>query len=184
MEDLHSTDTKRCLLAGEITRRKFLRRAGGATATVLIASIPGVAHAMELPIWIADYPRLRVAQLSELKRHTPIYFEYPDRESGCFLVQMEGAAGGGIGKTEDVVAFHATCPHMGGPLWGTYRPEDGATGPCPSHLTSFDLRRHGMVIAGHATESLPQVVLELDDGWIYATGMMGLIFGRTANMEG
>jgi arsenite oxidase small subunit len=173
-----------CALRHGMTRRKFLFRAGSATATVMLTGIPGVSRAMEVPVWVASYPSLRIARLSDLSRHTPISFEYPDENSGCFLVQMEGAAGGGVGPEADIVAFHATCPHMGGPLWGTYRPEHAAAGPCPLHLTSFDLRRHGMVIAGHATESLPQVVLDIQDGWVYATAMMGLIFGRTANVQG
>ena len=133
---------------------------------------------------MAEYPRERIVRLSDLKRHEPIQFEYPDENSGCFLVQMEGASGGGIGPELDVVAFHATCPHMGGPLWGEYKAEYAAVGPCPLHLSSFDLRRHGMIVVGHSTESLPQVILELEDGWIYATGMMGLIYGRATNVQG
>jgi arsenite oxidase small subunit len=149
----------------------------------MIAGIPGVSSAFESPAWVAEYPRLRIARLASIVRHTPVHFEYPDRNSGCFLVQMDGPAGGGIGEKQDIVAFHATCPHMGGPLWGTYRKEYGAAGPCPAHLSSFDLHRHGMVIAGHATESLPQVVITLEAGWIYATGFMGLIYGRTTNLQ-
>ena len=167
----------------EITRRKFLRRAGGATVTVMLIATPGVSQATAMPAWITSYPRLRVSKLADIVRHAPIHFEYPDEDSDCFLVQMEGESGGGVGPEKDIVAFHAMCPHMGGPVGNAYREEYAAVGPCPLHLTSFDLRRHGMVIAGHSTESLPQVVLELEDGWIYATGMMGLIYGRTANVQ-
>ena len=184
MENQEERASKTCARHSEITRRKFLHRAGGATVTVMLAGIPGVSRAMKIPAWVASYPRLRVAKRADLVRHAPIHFEYPDENSGCFLVQMEGQAGGGVGPEKDIVAFHATCPHLGGPLRGTYREEYAAAGPCPSHLTSFDLRRHGMVIAGHATESLPQVVLEVEDEWIVATGMMGLIFGRTTNVQG
>ena len=56
-------------------------------------------------------------------------------------------------------------------------------GPCPLHLTTFDLRRHGMVVAGHATQSLPQLVLEVDGNDIYATGILGLIYGKCNNAE-
>jgi arsenite oxidase small subunit len=39
------------------------------------------------------------------------------------------------------------------------------------------------VISGHATESLPQVLLEVEEnGDIYATGMRGLVYGRTNNL--
>jgi arsenite oxidase small subunit len=72
---------------------------------------------------------------------------------------------------------------MGGPLAGTFKPDDQALGPCPLHQTTFDLTRHGMVISGHGTESLPQILLELDGDAIYAVGMIGLIYGRYDNLE-
>jgi arsenite oxidase small subunit len=50
------------------------------------------------------------------------------------------------------------------------------------HLSTFDLTRHGLVVAGHGTQSLPQVVLEADDDVLYATGMMGLIYGFSSNL--
>jgi arsenite oxidase small subunit len=34
-----------------------------------------------------------------------------------------------------------------------------------------------MVVSGHATQGLPQVVLELDGDDIVAVGILGLIFG-------
>ena len=47
--------------------------------------------------------------------------------------------------------------------------------------TTFDLTRHGMVVAGHATDNLPQVVLELEGDDIYAQGVLGLIYGYSSN---
>jgi len=182
MKDL---DAQTCPLVGAgMSRRSFIRTSGVATATIMLTGIPGMASATAVPAWFTPYERIRVARLSELTRHEMLYFEYPDENSLCFLVQMEGEAGGGIGAAKDIIAFHTRCPHMGGPLHGAYKAEHAAVGPCPSHLSTFDLRRHGMIIAGHSTESLPQVVLEVDGDWIYAIGMMGLIFGRTQNVSG
>ncbi|MEZ6152138.1 MAG: hypothetical protein R3C09_18710 [Pirellulaceae bacterium] len=45
------------------------------------------------------------------------------------------------------------------------------------YLTTFDLTRHGIVVAGHATERLPQIILEIDGDQIYATGIVGLLYG-------
>ncbi|MCI0771654.1 MAG: hypothetical protein J4N94_07205 [Chloroflexi bacterium] len=45
----------------------------------------------------------------------------------------------------------------------------------------IDLTRHGMVIAGHATQGLPQVLLELRGDEIWAVGMMALIYGFSDN---
>lgn len=59
------------------------------------------------------------------------------------------------------------------------------TGPWdPAPHTSrpmIDLTRHGMVIAGHATQGLPQVLLELRGDEIWAVGMMALIYGFSDN---
>ncbi|MBI1906526.1 MAG: arsenate reductase (azurin) small subunit, partial [Rhodocyclales bacterium] len=57
-------------------------------------------------------------------------------------------------------------------------------GPCPMHLTTFDLTKHGMVVAGHGTESLPQILLEVEGDDIYAVGVMGLIYGYADNQSG
>jgi arsenite oxidase small subunit len=70
---------------------------------------------------------------------------------------------------------------MGISLQNTYKPEHQAMGPCPAHLTTYDLTRHGMVIAGHATQGLPQVLLELRGDEIWATGVMALIYGFSDN---
>jgi arsenite oxidase small subunit len=84
------------------------------------------------------------------------------------------------GQKKDIVAFNQQCTHMGGPLDGTYKPQHQVLGPCPLHLTTFDLTRHGMVASGHATESLPQIVLEIKGDDIYAVGVMGLVYGYSA----
>jgi len=167
-----------------MSRRRFIRTSGGATITLMLTGLPGIAGAVEAPAWILEYPEKRIIRLADLTPHAPVNFDYPDDDSPCFVVRMDGRAGGGVGPDDSIVAFHAVCPHMGGPMQNTYRREHAAAGPCPYHLSLFDLRQHGMVIAGHSTESLPQVVLDVNDGWIVATGMMGLIYGRTSNLKG
>ena len=92
-------------------------------------------------------------------------------------------AGGGIGPDKDVVAFNYTCTHQGGPMQGTYSPPDKSLGPCPLHLSTYDLTRHGILIAGQAYQSLPQVLLELEGDNIFAVGIFGLIFGRFDNLQ-
>lgn len=99
------------------------------------------------------------------------------------LVKLGAPASGGVGPKGDIVAFSTLCTHMGGPLAGTYKAEHKVLGPCPLHLTIFDMTRHGMVVAGHATESLPQVVLEVKGDNIYATGVLGLIYGKRNNLD-
>ncbi len=160
------------------SRRNFLL--AGAT-TFVMASMPGMASAANL--LVKEYPRHKIGQISQLQTNKPMDFQFPlDNPISTFvLVKLGERAGAGVGKDKDIVAFSNLCTHMGGPLNGSYKSEHKAMGPCPLHLTTFDLTRHGMVIAGHATESLPQARLEVDGDDIYVTGIMGLIYGTQSN---
>lgn len=172
--------TRKCLM----NRRQFLL-SSGLTTTVVMVGIPGMSDA-ETPAVVSTYPRKLIGKLSALKQDEPLNFEYPDegQYAESILVKLGTKAGGGIGPDSDVVAFNYTCTHQGGPLQGTYKAADKALGPCPLHLTTFDLTRHGIFIAGQAYQSLPQVLLELDGDDIYAVGMFGLIYGRYDNLQG
>ena len=123
-------------------------------------------------------PRKLVATLGDLKVDKPLTISFPDAQSKVMLVKLGVPAGGGVGPDGDIVAFSLACSHMGMTLLGSYNAKHKGLGPCPSHLTRFDLTRYGIVISGHATESLPQILLEVENGDIYATGIRGLIFGR------
>ena len=168
-----------------ISRRQFFATGGKALATsVILLSIPGLPEPVRAQI--VRYPRKRIAGLAQVKQDIPIYFKYPFDDpvhAASMLVKLGKPAGSGVGPDRDIVAFNTLCTHMGGPLQGTYKPEHKALGPCPFHLTTFDLTRHGMVIAGHATESLPQITLEVEGGNIFATGVMGLIYGLADNIR-
>lgn len=172
--------TRQCLM----NRRQFLLT-GGLATTVVMVGIPGLAEA-QTPAVVATYPRKFITKLSSLKVDEPFDFEYPDegQYAESILVKLGTEAGGGLGPDKDVVAFNYTCTHQGGSLQGTYQAADKALGPCPLHLTTFDLSRHGIFISGQAYQSLPQVLLELEGDDIYAVGMFGLIYGRFDNLQG
>jgi len=159
-----------------LSRRDFLLQG---SRLVMLAAVAGLPS----PLWAAraSHPRLALARLDELKLHEARWFDYPRAGFASVLVKLGVPAGGGIGPENDIVAFSARCTHLGGKLQGSLQAAEQVLGPCPRHLTSFDLTRHGVVITGHATQSLPQIVLELDDGVLYAAGVQGLVFGETAN---
>ncbi len=180
-----------------LSRRHFLLM-GGATAVSVVGlgslgsiassgcgredetSAPPIPPVDEPRALLATYPRKRVASLDELVEGVPLDFLYPSADpllSASFVVKLGDKGGLGVGPDGDIVAFNAICPHMGGVLSGLYKHPHRALGPCHYHLTTFDLRKHGMVVAGHATESLPQVVLEVEDGELWATGLLGLVYG-------
>jgi arsenite oxidase small subunit len=135
----------------------------------------------QTPAVVSAYPRKLIAKLSDLKVDEPFDFEYPD-EGGyaeSILVKLGKQAGGGLCFDKDEVAFNHTCTHQ-----GAYQAADKALGPCPVHLTTFDLTRQGIFIAGQAYQSPPQALLELEGDDIYAGGMFGLLYGRFDNLSG
>lgn len=162
-----------------MSRRQFLL-AGGALITLAAVGLPGQAFAQPANALLANYPKVKVGSVSALQKGIPVDFAYPYPEVQNILVKLGTVAGGGVGADQDIVAFNQQCTHMGGPLQGSYKDRYQALGPCPLHLTTFDLTRHGMVISGHGTESLPQIVLEIDGDDIYAVGVLGLVYGYSA----
>ena len=178
---LHSADEANLGHNGQrlcMSRRQFLLTGGATITLVSLGSLPGMADAAQA--LKADYPRRKIGSLSTLKTGVPVAFNYPYPDVRNILVKLGVPGGGGMGADKDIVAFNQQCTHMGGPLDGTYKEKHQVLGPCPLHLTTFDLTRHGMVASGHATESLPQIVLEVQGDNIYAVGVMGLVYGYSA----
>lgn len=173
----HAEGERACM-----SRRGFLLSGGATVAVVSLVSLPLDAQAQGARVLRASYPRQKVASLSALKTGEPVAFNYPYPDVRNIVVKLGAEAGGGLGPARDVVAFNQQCPHMGGPMDGTYKPQHQVLGPCPLHLTTFDLTRHGMVVSGHSTESLPQIVLELQGDDLYAVGVQGLVYGYSANI--
>lgn len=167
-----------------VSRRQFLLGAG---AAVTLLTLPGWLRRVGMPVQVqaqvAEYPRQRIGQLSQLQPGEPVPFNYPwdHLYSANFLIKLVQPAGGGVGPDKDVVAFNSFCTHQGGPLTGKFNAKVGLAGPCPLHWTTFDLTRYGMVVSGHATLGLPQIILETEGDDIYATGVLGLIFGYYNN---
>lgn len=167
-----------------VNRRQFLFGSG---AAVTMLSMPrwmlGRGMPAQVQAQVAEFDRRSIAKLSQLKTGDVLPFTYPweHPQSANFLIKLGSQAGGGIGPDQDIVAFNSYCTHQGGPLVGKFSPERGVAGPCPLHWTSFDLTRHGMVITGHASLGLPQILLSLEGDDIVATGVMGLIFGYYDN---
>lgn len=163
---MHAHDEPACQ-----SRRNFLLHGGRLVMLVAASGVTGAVWAQR-----AGHAPLSVARLSALNVGEPHFFEYPQAGDLNMLVKLGVAAGGGIGPQADVVAFSTRCTHLGGNLQDTLQAGIQVLGPCPRHLTTFDLTRYGVVITGHATASLPQVVLELDGDQIRAIGMQGLVY--------
>lgn len=167
-----------------LTRRQFLLGTGGATATIILTGFLGSSEGRPVALQTTRYPRKKIARLSDLKQDAPISFRYPHDHYNCtnLLIKLGVAAEGGVGPDRDVVAFNTLCTHMGGPLMAAYQKEHKVLGPCPFHLSMFDLTKHGIITSGSATQSLPQIMLEVSAEEIYAVGVMGLLYGFNDNM--
>lgn len=154
-------------------RRKFLF--GSATAVVWL-TLPG---GQRVQAEQAKHPRVKVGSISKLTVEQPTTFRYPVDHplADCTLVMLKETAGGGVGPEKNIVAFSEACTHQGASMTGTFDGAASIAGPCPLHWTTFDLSRHGMVISGHATSPLPQILLETDGDEIYAVGVQGLVYG-------
>lgn len=129
------------------------------------------------------YPRVQVGSVSELSTGDVSRFNYPLQGQQNFLTKLGTEAWGGVGESDDIVAFNSLCTHAGCGITGQVSPEDNMAGPCPCHFTSFDLTKSGLVVLGQATTDLPQVRLEVEEGDIYATGMDGLVWGYHDNLR-
>lgn len=123
-----------------MSRRQVLLSGGAAAVLVSLGSLPGMAEAAQA--LKVTYQRQKIGSLSALKNGVPVEFNYPYPDVRNMLVKLGVPAGGGIGAGKDIVAFNQQCTHMGGPLDGTYKPEHQVLGPCPLHLTVFDLTHH------------------------------------------
>ncbi len=169
-----------------LSRRRFLAITGASTATVVLGDVfPGCVWGQnpQTPAELTTLPPMPIRRLSRLQTDVPVMFDLGGGEAShtCMLIKLGEKAGGGIGEDQDVVAFSCRCTHMGGDLEGLYNAANKVAGPCPEHLTTFDLTRHGMVVAGHATQSLPQILLDLEGDDIFAVGIVGLLYGYANN---
>ena len=176
---------KNCTSPHEVSsRREFLKLSGAAVTTLVLPAylmktgLPKTLYAQRM-----EYPSTAVGKLSDLRPGEAVSFQYPWEHNLAtnYLIMLNEAAGGGIGPEKNVVAFNSFCTHQGGPLTDQFHADSGVAGPCPLHWTTFDLTRHGMVVSGHATQGLPQIILELQGDEILATGVMGLIYGYHDN---
>ncbi|MGA3109777.1 MAG: arsenate reductase (azurin) small subunit [Candidatus Bathyarchaeia archaeon] len=174
------------------SKRNFLKFAmafstllavGGIASVLKSITNPGPsATGTTRPSGSRQFPRVKVAQLTDLTIGQPIAFNYPLDNEPNILVKLGTKADGGVGPDEDIVGFSNICQHLGC-IYGFQAPgstpacnsaykTDGPVGYCCCHGSVFDLANKANVIAGPSPRPQPQVLLEVDpSGNIFATGM-------------
>ncbi|MBF6592889.1 MAG: arsenate reductase (azurin) small subunit [Thermaceae bacterium] len=131
--------------------------------------------------WFAPsltYPALKVGNTRNLQNNQPVYFNYPDSRAQGLLVKLGRPALLGVGSGRDIVAFSASCTHMGCGV--QYK---GGRMVCPCHFSMYDPAKAAQVYQGLASTSLPQIQLRIQaNGDIFANAVNGLIWGRAKNI--
>jgi len=170
----------------DLSRRRFLKTgsAAAAGAGLLGAGLAGAEQAGESAhpgATTLPYPRTGIAKAAALKIDEPKAFSFPDEESFCQVLKTGRAVPGGVGPDGDIVAFSTQCTHMGCPL--SYD-KAARTFKCGCHFSIFDPEMQGQMVDGQATENLPRILLEHDEGddTLYAVAVDGLIYGRQSNL--
>jgi len=173
----------------EKPRRNFLKYAMAISGLLAVGGIAAVSRSITNPAppgsgtsGVSGFPKVKVAQLSDLTVGVPVSFNYPLDDEPNILVKLGEAADGGVGPDGDIVAFSSICQHLGciygfqntgtSPACNTSYTADRPVGYCCCHGTVYDLLHGANVISGPSPRPQPQVTLEVDDsGNIFATGM-------------
>ncbi len=188
--DQPADESKRTFLKIAVVASGLL--AAGATGSVagsLISPTPPTAGAP------TSFPRVKIANLSDLAVGVPVVFNYPLDTEPNTLVKLGQRATNGIGPDGDIVAFSLICQHLGC-IWGfvptgtspscnlSYKAPE-PVGYCCCHGSVFDLTSAARVIGGPSPRPQPQVQLELDaSGAIFAVGMgPPTIFGHNTGSD-
>lgn len=172
------------------TRRTLLKAAVVASGLLVAGAAGSVVRTLISPTAVATgtFPRVKVANVSELSASTPIVFYYPLTDENAdepnILVKLGRSAAGGVGPEGDIVAFSMVCQHLGciykflpagasppqncNPTYVAPKP----VGYCCCHGSIYDFTDRASVLGGPAPRPQPQVILEVgSNGDIYATGM-------------
>ncbi len=164
---------------GAMGRREFLR-IGGIAGLAAGAALPQRLAAQQTSTGEAPrFPVVDVTPLAKLEAGATVEFTYPDADSPALLMQLSGAADGGIGPNDSIVAFSMLCTHKGCPL--NFKADRNML-ICPCHWSSFDPAKAGRLVIGQASDPLPQITLRIADGVVQAVGISGLIYGRHTNI--
>ena len=153
------------------SRRGFLKFSALGFGAVAVAPSLMAADGKSQMSVFGEYTKAKVGSLATLKKNGELDFAYPNGNSLCKAVYVDG----------QVKAYSTICTHKGCPTMYDKKTE---TFVCPCHFTKYDAKKDGQMIIGHATGGLPKVILEINGDDIYAIGVDGLIFGRINNNVG
>lgn len=188
------------------SRRAFFTKMATFALVLVVAGVGSVTKALISPpatassdssttsgggvTTLASFPKVKVANMANLRVNQPVFFNYPFEEQPNILVKLGVKAQKGVGPDGDVVAFSQICQHLGciysyqaagsSPSCDDTYQASGPVGYCCCHGSVFDFVSAAAVIGGPSPRPQPQVTLELDGatGDLYAIGMTSpTVFG-------
>jgi arsenite oxidase small subunit len=142
-----------------LDRRGFMKTMVGAAGLFAVSTLPwGTIAAKELMgLKEKTYPSKEIAKLSSMAVGDAIEFHYPEHQ-GALLVRL--------GENE-FKAYQNACTHLMCPVFYS---KDEERLVCPCHHGFFDVTT-GSPTAGPPRRPLPEVVISVMNGKVYATGV-------------
>lgn len=143
-----------------LDRRGFMKTMVGAAGVFAVSTLPwGVIAGKELAgLGSKSHARKKIADAAALKVGDTVEFAYPGDHESALLIKL------GDNK---YAAYQNACTHLRCPVF--YKKESNEM-ICPCHHGKFD-PADGKPVAGPPRRPLPEIILAVEGGAIYATGV-------------
>jgi arsenite oxidase small subunit len=182
------------------SKREFLKLGISLSALLAVGGIAAVSRSISSPAATTfgqqkTFPKVKVANLSDLVVNVPVFFNYPLDDEPNMLVKLGSKASGGAGPDGDIVAFSLLCQHLGcvysfiapgsSPACKKSFSSSGPVGFCCCHGSVYDLLSDAKVMAGPSQRPQPHVILDVDSsGDIFAISMGApSVFGHSTGSD-
>jgi len=149
------------------------------------SALPILKSVTPVELKIPEWPRVKIAKLSELSNEPSKVFTYPLENTPNILLRLGSRVDGGVGPDGNIVAYSQVCQHLG--CFVRFIPAGQSSGMadknvfyCPCHGGYYDAAT-GTILAGPPLYPLPRTLLQYDEttGDIIAYGMgPPVIFGK------
>jgi arsenite oxidase small subunit len=143
-----------------LDRRGFMKTMVGAAGLFAISTMPwGVLAGKELlGIKSKVYEKKKIVDVSLLKIGDAAEFSYPSNHESALLIRL---------SEHEYKAYQNACTHLKCPVFWS---RDDEQMVCPCHHGFFDPMT-GSPTAGPPQRPLPEIVVNIEGGVIYATGV-------------
>ncbi|MFD1037754.1 ubiquinol-cytochrome c reductase iron-sulfur subunit [Virgibacillus byunsanensis] len=140
-----------------LDRRGFMKTLAGSAGVFAVASLPWGAIAAKELMGLSDkeYPHHKIADVGNVAVGDSVEFHFPSEHDSAVLIRLE---------KDKYVAYQNACTHLRCPVYWVKEEQEMV---CPCHHGVFDVN-NGAPTAGPPRRPLPEIVVEVNDGAIYA----------------